>query len=730
MRAVPERCQATRCGRIGRLSRVALVLWLCGLGRLVLGQATVEEAVHVRQPVALLTDRRVDARLRTADDYARAGQWQQAIDIFQDVCDAHPRVLVALSDSHYCNVQEACQRRIAQWPVEGLRVYRDAADPRARQWLGEAAESQSDEPLQRILRTAYCSSFGDDALAQLAVRAWERGDVGRARGLWEQLLPPDPAASSPARLHYPDPELPPAGIRARLMLCSLALGRPERARREFAAFQTQHADANGQIAGQSGPLVPILAGVLESAESWGPQPQRGQNHPTQTPVDVGAIGWSVPLPRSEFADALETHQSGNEPILAYAPLCYEDRLFVGGVDRILGFEFRSGRPAWWPASAEDSVDDRVRLERATLYPALRVTDPAPPPQNPPLGRHRFRLAVTEGRLLARLGSPITAPGRRELQAHESQLVCLDVTHAEGKVVWTLAARELDPLATFEGTPVAVDDRAFAVLRRSEPQTQLEAVCVSVESGRILWRSPLCGAVSPLGREVNLMTDLRFGVGADRLFLSTDLGAVLCVDAADGLVRWALTYASRWADPAVRRRSELSDPGPACVAHDNVVYAAPADFDGVLALDATDGHLLWQTRLPDGIQHLLGVTRDRLVVSGSGLWGLDLAQGTVVWGSRNRDPEHSGVGQGLIYGDDVWWPHHDRIEVRDVLTGKLTRQPIALTFRGGRGGNLLIYRGHLVIAEPERIVVYSRFGGRRPQPARPTLSLHSPVHSAP
>ncbi len=167
---------------------------------------------------------------------------------------------------------------------------------------------------------------------------------------------------------------------------------------------------------------------------------------------------------------------------------------------------------------------------------------------------------------------------------------------------------------------------------------------------------------------------------------------------------------RTARPRAVARSGTSP----CLFAENTVFAAPNDFDGILAIESHSGTTLWRRALPGGIDHLLGAKNGVLIASGEGLWGLALATGHVLWHVGFKDPASFGYGRGILAGDVVYWPTREEILVVEQATGTLRRRIPLLARDGEGGGNLLLAGDFLVVVQPQRITVFGPDAGSPPR----------------
>ena len=202
-----------------------------------------------------------EADNRVAADFQRVKasladrQWGEAIEILRRVMEESGEKLWPITKWRYITVCDYCQLQLATLPQEALATYRGRVDPAAKDWLEEGVKSRNRAVLLKVVRRAFASSYGDDALMALGEIALERADYAAARDYWERILPPAAPVETPAAeidqqarlasatwLAYPDTDINAAAVRARLVLTSILEGSHERARRELARFEQLHAE--------------------------------------------------------------------------------------------------------------------------------------------------------------------------------------------------------------------------------------------------------------------------------------------------------------------------------------------------------------------------------------------------------------------------------------------------------------------------------------------------------
>ncbi|WLD14422.1 PQQ-binding-like beta-propeller repeat protein [Planctellipticum variicoloris] len=678
-----------------------------------------------REAATVPADTTVAKSLGQVEEFAAAGRWQDALEILQQLTETHSAALTQIrageagGTAWYANVATRANILLARLPADARADYRARLDPLAREWFAEWEVTRREAALQRILRTAFLSSYGDDALWALGEAAWDRGEFATARRLWTQLVPLPAEVTDdrfPGVLRYPDTDLDLAGVRARLILCSLMLKEPERARREIDRFAIEFPQAEGKLGGQTGSLIELLRQMSESLGLPQPLPWSGdfatfggsmsrQWIAGELP-DLATPTWSAELRRNSLPLWFRQVLQRDGGPLAYHPVIWRDLVLVADEGSISAWNLLTGEPAW-------STEGNLRPE---IYPAV-PEDRESTPDRPSLGLPHYTLTIDDGRLYARMGWPVTSPSRRELRPLISTLVCLNLEQGQGQLEWMVSSEELPadggPPWSWEGTPVVEQGRVFAVACRRRPQLELAVVCVEPAEGRVEWMRPVCTGRPQAEEDFNRISHLLLSAAEGRLFLSTDAGVILSLDATDGRLDWAVTYETA-TEPGGFRQSMPGFSLLPCVVHDGRVYAAPNDSDRILCLEAATGRTIWNQAMPERIRSLLGVghalTHDVLITSGRSLWAFDVRTGKPVW--RDHSDER-GYGEGVLCGEQVLWPTREALLIFDQATGQLRRRiELDNPDAPGTGGNLAVAPGWIVVAEPTRLVVYWEYSGQR------------------
>ena len=693
-----------------------------------------------RENASLPFDRNLLKRFGTVEDLMADQRWVEAVGILQEIVQTENKGLVLVqpgtvgSVATYLNVATRCNVLMSRVSRDGRLAYRQKVDPQAKRWFEAWQRTRDDAELVRIVHQAFLSSYGDDALFALGESAWDRGEFSTARSWWEQLIPLPVNANPvnfPTLLRYPDSEFDQPTILARTVMCSILEREPIRAAEEIRQFSEKYPTAEGWLAGKHGVLCDRLRHVLDESKRWSKKnsiaevetfalsPSRYAR--ISESIDVGALRWVRPLLPNLLRRPVDPVPFQKEP-LSYFPVVYDKIVLVNDWDSIRAWNILTGEPAW----------QSDRRDSTIIYPST-ADEPSTIPDQTCVGVPFYTMTIDGDRLYARMGSPVTNSSNRQRDL-ESDLVCLDLIQ-EGKLIWKISSRELfsEDSWRFEGTPVIVAGRAYFAASRRRPQLELMVGCLDASDGRLLWQRPVGGFRSSVEDNFNRVSHLLLTAGGGRVFLSTDVGAIVAFDDQDGRLEWAVTYESRTDEsPAAQ-----SNPGQKGLLpplfHQGLLFVAPNDADFALCLKADSGQIEWKypylsnpmgpnleldRRNQDARQRrenqwhqLLGVAdggaAGRLIVSGSSLSAIDIVDGSVVWTtSRN---ENFGFGRGLLVGDQILLPGRETIEVFSQRTGEHTRKiSLKTPDAAQQGGNLTFARGMLLVSQSDRLSAYFEY----------------------
>lgn len=701
-----------------------------------------------REAVSVDVETQVVKTLETAREHVIEGQWEPAVIILQELIDSHADTLVPAEPGRYANTGNYCHLLISQLPSAGLEAYRSRVDAQAREWFESGQKNLDESPLQRIVDSAFNSSFGDDALWLLGELAFERGQYALARQYWSLLVPSPPAGTSdvPGRqvqeeapsqqfiyLTYPDPAVSIPEVLARLVLCSIFEGDGDRARRELTVFRQRFAVATGELAGRTGTFAEILSDVLAESENWsgdrrhssvlvapGGRPDRNAElKPEPRPE---RLLWKRRLPGNRFEGPASRPAMETERPSPCFPLVVDETVFVCGPDSVFAFDLATGN-ARWPIDEQGDARIYTNLLERPVMPHL-----------PSAGVAWYTLCVSDGRLYARMGPPVVRRSRNEGNTF-SEIVGLDIAEREGELAFHVTSDVLDPDAespeatswSFEGTPIVSGGRVYVSARRGFPEDEILVACFDADSSRLLWKRRVCASLRSPSDRFNLIGHNLLTLGDGRLYLSTGMGAIAALDTSDGRLIWMVTYQSN-DDETTHELSDTRRHGlTPCVFYRGIVYVAPGDSKLLLALDATTGRPVWRQSCPDQILQMAGVADGRLILCGQSVWAVDTGTGQPAWPEKVgfADPAGRGYGHPALSHDFLYWPTRDEILRIDHRSGRVAGRILLRQDYGQSGGNLVIADGRLLIAQPDGLVALGTAAASGTPDANPPVEPEPP-----
>jgi outer membrane protein assembly factor BamB len=676
---------------------------------------------------------------------AAAEQWDETIDLVQQVQARASGHMLPLDSGRYVSLAEICQRQLATLPPAGLARYRQRYDEQAEQALERARVARDLTELTRVTEQWFATSSGDDALWLLGEWHLEQGQPGRAREYWSRLhraalgnitaaaAKSTEMAATSARLIYPDTKFPLSEIRARLLLTLIAEARWDAAERELKKFRDDFPAATGELGGRRAPWTELLGetlaaaraarisadtigGVLNSLVETTFAGNARRNFTSPDRVRPRVLTWSAPwsLPSIWQSDVAAEQRLGiahqrlaEDPrqMLAMIPVLTNRYVLACDDLRVYALDKTTGDPAWpspqrrpgeiyfaaqlgnpGDASLDNSTNPTVTTRTITGY-----------------GVPRFTITVQGSLALARLGSPVTLPLPGQAKQHASEVVCLDLER-QGIPLWTL--RPPGDNWIFEGTPVCDVNFVYQLLRYVDARPQWHVACYELMTGVQRWRT-LIGSGEAQGRgQVEELSHTLMTLAEGRLYFCTNQGTVAALDAASGYIAWLAPYPRGKTRNAVHWRRDLTPP----VYNAGTIYIAPADTPSILALDAVTGEIRWSNVHAGEMLHLLGTAAGHLIATGRTVRWMELETGRIAQQWPDHSDRNQGadapLGRGILAGEQILWPQrggltrlHQRVATAGhgeqiVATPQL---PWSTINQELSGGNLLVHGEQLLIA---------------------------------
>ncbi|HEX8521047.1 MAG TPA: PQQ-binding-like beta-propeller repeat protein [Tepidisphaeraceae bacterium] len=689
-------------------------------------------------------------KLAQAERMSRLKEWDKAADLYQEVLDKYSDRIVSTGKdgspgSRYANVTAVVQERLGAWPREGLEAYKRKFEP-AAQSLIESAGSEDAGALNQVVARYFATTTGKNAAVKLIELDIENGDFAAASWIGQRLL-----------AHHPELIAERAKV---LFLTGLAEhfgGSSASAQNRLNELTQKFATATGKVHGQDVLLADELATVTKmpaptasgtTADAWpmfGGDATRGRVSSATGRVGAKqrqiALG-KAPLPpmiRPQFRQQLQTEERSQRAggmLLGVMPVVDRGELFFQDNQYIYARNVESGMALpGWQAMYPGEQDGK--------YPS---TFPPMPPNT------QMTVTVTDRNVLAVLrqfdriaqqdGAGVI---NNLLQANgETKLVCLDRT--TGQERWAVTPRQFadQNLKQLElgGSPVIVGDNVYINARGGKPMQFEDAyvLCLGLNDGKLRWACYLASgnAAGNMIEGQNSLSTNASHVAYDggRIYASTELGAVACVDAYTGQIVWLDLYprpqqnfaAMQAGMPQLAvgpRKPWAQNP---VIVKDGKVFAMPSDARQLFVYDAATGEEIKQIPMGqfDDARTLLGVAGEQLIVNS------DTRIFCINWQAyaREKPPEDALIwrvgplvspdggaernsdtirGRGFVTSDSVFittqWRLH-RISLKGGKTQDTYPARLGVWGADEGPGNVLVTRDHVIIAGADSLDIYT------------------------
>ena len=182
-------------------------------GRVAIAVDDDEEKPDLESSGVLKTDPDLESILQQAERYKDDGNYRVASQLWQEVLKRSGDSLYSGDGKTYFSLVQQVEAILANLPPEGLTAYRVLADAEAKEILAQASGPNDTEALNKIVRSYFASSFGDEAAYSLGCIYLDQYDFIGARRLLEKVA-----------TQHPDPSMPLDEVYSRIALCQAFLG--------------------------------------------------------------------------------------------------------------------------------------------------------------------------------------------------------------------------------------------------------------------------------------------------------------------------------------------------------------------------------------------------------------------------------------------------------------------------------------------------------------------------
>ncbi|MCG3178148.1 MAG: Outer membrane protein assembly factor BamB [Phycisphaerae bacterium] len=252
--------------------------------------------------------------------------------------------------------------------------------------------------------------------------------------------------------------------------------------------------------------------------------------------------------------------------------------------------------------------------------------------------------------------------------------------SDGAMLWTSqSSPDFDGLS-ISGDPVGAYDRFYVLAFSPIHISTLFVVCIEPSDGRVLWKVPVASGIDSFKSSIGNFFAAHGGIAVrdGRVFLSTDRGSFVALDALDGSLLWIaptdriFERKSYWGFTGNTTRADLgsiierehTEP----VVGPGGVYLLSRDHPGLFAFRPDRGTRLF-VDLPRVPVEILGLDGNRLIAAGrTSLFALDAATGELLWENPVASQEAAWHSPALHDGR-VYLPDGDGLQVLSAGDGK-------------------------------------------------------------
>jgi outer membrane protein assembly factor BamB len=686
-----HRRQSAACCLPAVSACLAMLLVLFGAGGLALAQVltfttadTATDANQKKQPFVLPAPS-ADT-LEAIEDFRRAvgkEAWEKAFKQIDKLIGGSATGLVPADNGFKLPLQMAIASALVQLPPAGKNAYRLFHDAEAKAaWEKLQADAASDDlpTLTRLASVELITAVGDLAANRLGDVLFEQGDMDGAIDAWQRVLN-----------DRPDSNLPRADLLAKTATALARAGRWAELSEVQRQITTRYAGEPITVGGQRVSASEYATQLGERQSTAEADPREVHSPDLQLPANNEPV-WQFRF-ESGLADprrrvrrwgpwGIENNQGTGEMVMPAAVV--GERLYANWLGCDFALDLQTGKLVWRSRRFHDAVQglqqgnwlavDRFSLAAGgnQLWTLTRGEQKSPQQPNVPM--------QPGGNLCLVRRDPATG---KEL---------LNSTQVEGLKAWT-------PV----GAPVPAGNVVYLTAFKENQPTELYALAVQAKDGRVLWSTAL-GTYQFSPYENSLRgTRPTMLLHGTRLYVDSQAGALIELQAASGALRWAYSYESE--SPEGRQRYGIM---PTATFNPSVpVIAGGLLFSkgmhsGRLNAVRLDGPGLAWKRTAPLTATLVGVDEHHFYLSGEEVLCYDLNSQQLLW--SNRLPQGTNWVQPLITANHFYQFTPRGVYELDKVTGDVVR-----LFRGAdldcSGGSIVAANNLFLTISNKAVTAY-------------------------
>jgi outer membrane protein assembly factor BamB len=650
-------------------------------------------------------DQKVIEQIEDFERYRDKKAWDRAFKSLSAVEDAKDNGgLAPTKDGFWVPTRQRLMQTLIALPPEGKEAYRLFNDAKAKQkWdqiLAHEAAGDADTLtlLKKLVEQFPITAVGDKAADHLGDALMEAGDYTGAARAYDAILQ--------AR---PDTDLPPLRIQIKRATALARAGRMEAFRELASQIREKHAGESVKVAGKDVPVEEFLS-TLSAAPATtrpaatGPSTASSETPEPSTPISLSSAT-TRPAWRSVFLDhalrdkinaQLSTNgwmaqQMGGVVNVSPAAATDGKRVFLNWYGTIWALDIQTGKILWWSghfAQLGDKINEMAQWQ---------------------IEQRRFSITVAGDNVLT-----VALRLDRLNQQEPYRLNCIEP--ATGKKKWSSESGPLSNWA-FIGEPTVVDGTIYITAHPRNSQ-DMHALAVNLADGKLAWEVALGQpqvANNWRGMPIYPLPVLKLVGGT--LYVMTNNGAVIALDAASRQVLWSFSYETVFKGGnengvvfwnGMPMAQTPAQPAGAALLHDGVLYFKDSDGSAIYALDLSGPKLLFR-RPVDEDQLLAHVDDAGFCLVGPTFSLIDAKTRTLTWAPAL--PVTADAMKPVRAGDDYL-----------VFTGRGIYQinPAKQTIEIFRGADLESVGGSLLRAG-DKLIAVSNLSVTAYEVGRPTTA---------
>jgi len=517
---------------------ILVMLSVPAVGEMLIGVAgeATEDASEASN--GFTVPRAEDQVLDALQDFRRhmaSQRWEKAFGVLDEVYKAESHALLPAGDGLYLPVGRQVWDALAGLPPSGRDAVRLFFDGKAAKRMDQATDpavvgtDAEARHLQTIFDRYFITRVGDDAADRLGDLHFERGRFAEARRCWEAVLD-----------HYADTDRDTRKLEVKRAVALLRSGRLAEFDQTARVLTQRYGGQPVTIAGQAVTIDAYLRGLRDAA----PPPDAGHDGgpaeppPLALPDDGTPPLWHCPFMtpagKQQYATLRNNHWAAMSGVASHPPSFVADdqRLYLNWLGVVFALDLDTGKIVWRSEPLTQLNQSLQQIGQSNSF------NPA-----------QYTLALAGDTLLTVSLAP------QEAQQWNAVYRLMAFDNQTGALRWSSASiNELEEVA-FLGSPLVRGDLVLAATHQREG-AQLVLRALRLADGAPVWSMPLGTAQMQLNRRHNqVMPVPRLIARREMVYVMTNNGALLAVDADARALRWAVTYDAPHSasEVAMRRR---------------------------------------------------------------------------------------------------------------------------------------------------------------------------------